>query len=186
MPRMIGNSITQKIGSPMKGFQLADLERKQITLQMILAGKKGAVVVFWSGMCSHCARYDNYLNSFGQRYAEIGLVVVASRPPETLAQLRATCATRQLRFPILKDAAGQLAKRWFTQQTPRVFLLDANCVLLYRGAIDNFKCPGDPEFVPYLDIALEEFLAQRPITRSEIASFGCAIQSIYYDFPKAL
>jgi hypothetical protein len=58
--------------------------------------------------------------------------------------------------------------------------------LLYRGAIDNFKYPGDPEYLAYLDPAVNSFLAGEPIARKETASFGCAIQSVYYILPKPL
>jgi len=59
-------------------------------------------------------------------------------------------------------------------------------VLLYRGAIDNFKYPRDPEYAPYLETAISEFLAGKPVQRAETSSFGCAIQSVYYTLPKHL
>jgi hypothetical protein len=59
-------------------------------------------------------------------------------------------------------------------------------MLLYRGAIDNFKYPGDPEYVAHLETAISEFLAGKPIRRAETSSFGCAIQSVYYTLPKHL
>ena len=64
--------------------------------------------------------------------------------------------------------------------------MDAGRVLLYRGAIDNFKYPGDPEYVGHLETAISEFLAGQPVKRTETSSFGCAIQSVYYTLPKHL
>ena len=58
--------------------------------------------------------------------------------------------------------------------------------LLYRGAIDNYKYPSDPEHQPYLEPAIEDLLAGRPIGRPETASFGCPVESVYYDLPKPL
>ena len=72
------------------------------------------------------------------------------------------------------------------QQTPRVFLLDAERRLLYRGAIDNFKYPRDPGYLPYLEPAIDDFLAGRKIRRPETASFGCPVESVYYRLPKPL
>ena len=176
----------QGIGEPVADFQLTAIAGGQVNLQMVLSGKKGAVVVFWSGICSHCVRYDGYFNAFPRQYPELGIVAVASRDKETPEQLRAVAADRGLAFPILHDPAGRVAHLWFTQQTPRVFLIDANFVLRYRGAIDNFKYPGDVEYVAYLDPAIRQFLEGNPIRRTETASFGCAIQSVYYNLPKAL
>jgi peroxiredoxin len=176
----------QEFGVAMDDFRLNALSGEETSLQACLEGKKGGVVVFWSGVCSHCARYDEYLNSFARRRPEIGMLAVASRQGESLPQIRATVTERSLTFPILYDAGGRLAAAWSVQQTPRVFLVDANRVLLYRGAIDNFKYPEDSEYAPYLEPAISQFLAGEPLTRTETASYGCAIKSVYYILPKAL
>ena len=177
---------TQHIGETVPIFVLPDLRGTQRTLPSFLEGKKGLVVVFWSETCSHCMRYDAYLNTFAARHPEIGLVAVASRHGEAAEQIRATAAARHLTFPILHDASGTVARQWFTQQTPRVFLLNPQLNLLYRGAIDNFKYPEDPDYQAYLEPAIDAFLAGRPIERVETASFGCAVQSVYYILPKPL
>ena len=57
---------------------------------------------------------------------------------------------------------------------------------LYRGAIDNFKYPEDNEYEAYLEPAIEQMLAGKPIARPEVPSFGCAIQSVYYTIPRPL
>src|SRR5258708_3570234 len=186
MPHVEIGSIKQEMGTPAEDFHLRSISGELVGLQSLLKGKKGAVVMFWSSVCSHCVRYDGYLNNFTQRYHELGLAAVASREGESLSQLRATAIERKLTFPILHDPGGQIAKGWFTRQTPRAFLVDANRVLLYRGALDNYKYPGDSEYVSYLDPAIAEFLSGKPLSRIEVASFGCAVQSVYYNLPKAL
>lgn len=181
-----GTVSCQQIGAPVADFQLKTIAGDQVSLQMVLNRKRAALVVFWSGVCSHCARYDGYLNGFPWQYPEVGMIAVASREKETVPQLQAAASERRLTFPILCDPDSRLASQWFTQQTPRVFLIDNNRILRYRGAIDNFKYPGDPEYLAYLDPAIRQFLAGQPISRAETASFGCAIQSVYYNLPKAL
>jgi peroxiredoxin len=176
----------QEIGMPVTDFQLTAIAGHQVSLQAVLARKRGAIVVFWSGICSHCARYDGYFNGLPWQHPQLEMVAVASREKETVPQIRATAMERRLTFPILYDAGSRVANQWFTQQTPRVFLIDSNRVLRYRGAIDNFKYPGDAEYVAYLDPAIRQFLAGQPISRPETASFGCAIQSVYYNLPKIL
>lgn len=167
----------KKIGSPVEDFGLANIDGEKVTLQAVLTGKKGAVVVFWSSSCSHCSHYDGYLNGFTARHPEIGIVAVASRQRETASQLRTSAMKRRLTFPILHDPTGKVAKRWLALQTPLVLLLDPNHVLLYRGAIDNRNFPGGREKTVCLETAIDEFLADRPVTRHEIVNFGCAIQN---------
>jgi peroxiredoxin len=176
----------QEIGAPVTDFNLNTIDGVKVHLRGVLENKRGAVVVFWSAVCSHCVLYDGYLSSFAQRHPELGLVAIASRYGETPEQIRAVAADRKLAFPILHDPGGTTAQQWFTQQTPRAFLVNSQAVLLYRGAIDNYKYPDDPGLILYLEPAISEFLAGSPLTRTETASFGCAIKSVYYNLPKAL
>jgi peroxiredoxin len=176
----------QEIGGVVSNFVLPLVNDGTGGLQSFLDGKKGAVVLFWSETCSHCIRYDNYFNEFTKKHPDLGLMAVASRQGETIEHLRSAITARNLRFPILHDSDRSVARQWFTQQTPRVFLVDSARQLLYRGAIDNFRLPEDPEYQAYLEPAIGQFLAGEPIERPETASFGCAIESVYYILPKTL
>jgi hypothetical protein len=175
----------QKFGECLGDFSLQSLSGPNVTLSSRLSGKRGAVAVIWSSTCSHCIRYDKYFNSFEERYPDLSLTVVSARQGETLDSVKMAAAQRKLKFCIVHDPASGVARQWFTQQTPRAFLMDANRALLYRGAVDNYKFPEDPEYVAYLEPAVDEFLNGRAITRQETSSYGCAIQSIYYTLPKA-
>lgn len=177
----------QQFGQALGDFTLQQVRTgTKLSLSQTLGGKKGAVVVFWSGVCSHCVRYDPFLNAFEKRHPELSFLAVASRHGETLESIETAVTERGLTFPMVHDPGGKTAAEWFTQQTPRAFLMDAQRNLLYRGAIDNFKYPEDPEFAGYLEPAIEQFLKGEPIARTETASYGCAIQSVYYIMPRAL
>lgn len=156
------------------------LPQTQQTLSDYLNGKKGMALLFWSGICSHCQRYDRYLNSFEQRHPEIALLTVACRQEEPIKEIMDCRLKRNLNFQMVHDINRELAHRWFVNQTPRVFLLDRDLKLLYRGAIDNFLYPQDPGYDPYLEKAVAEFLNREPISVVETQSFGCAIESAYY------
>jgi peroxiredoxin len=177
----------QEIGLPVSDFTLRQVGGESRTLGDFLEGKKGAVICFWSGICSHCLRYDAYMNDFAARHPDFSFFAIASRHDESAEQVAAAIKERNLSFPILYDPKGVVARQWYVQQTPRVFLVAADGrKLLYRGAIDNFKFDGDAEFQPYLEPAMAQFLAGEPIAKTETASFGCAIQSVYYILPKPL
>ena len=174
----------QAVGDILLDFSLPVLGGGERSLDASLAGKRGAVGVFWSGVCSHCQRYDAYLSDFGDRHQELALLVVASRKGESAGDLSRTVAERALAFEILHDAERRVTREWLVEQTPRAFFLDGERRLLYRGAIDNFKLPSDAELLPYLESAISDFLAGREVKRSETASFGCPVESVYYDLPK--
>jgi peroxiredoxin len=177
----------QEFGQPVSGFSLPLLDGSgEGALQDFLEDKRGAVVAFWSGVCTHCVRYDRYFNLFTVLHPELGFVAIASRCGETREQMQGSVRQRNLRFPILVDSSGEIAQQWHAQQTPRCYLIDADGTLLYRGAIDNFKARQDDEYLEYLEPAITAFLAGDRIARPETASFGCAIQTVYYHLPKQL
>lgn len=171
---------------PMDDFSLPLLGGEERKLSELLAGRRGLLVVFWSAVCSHCRRYDGYLNERADQDAEIGLVAVASRQDESRDSLEKAARERRLLFPILHDADRSVAHAWQVEQTPRVFLVDAGRRVVYRGAIDNFRYPGDPEHEPYLEEAIAAFLAGREVPRAETPSFGCPVESVYYQLGKPL
>jgi peroxiredoxin len=177
----------QEFGQPLPEFALPLLDGSGMqTLRDFLAGKKGAVVVFWSAVCTHCRRYDNYFNAFGEWHPELGFAVIASRYGERPEEIQDAAVQRHLLFPILLDEGGDTAGKWYSQQTPRCYLVSADGRLLYRGAIDNFKFPTDPEYIAYLEPTIDSYLAGRSILRPETASFGCAIETTYYHLPRQL
>lgn len=186
-PDNLGAGAKQEFGQSVPDFSLPLLNGSgERTLESYLDGKQGGVIVFWSAICTHCVRYDPYFNSFAESHPDMGLVAIASRSGETRQQIQAAIAERGLRFPILWDRTGDVARRYRAQQTPRCYLAGPDGALLYRGAIDNFKIAADNEYVAYLEPAISQFRAGQAIARPETASFGCAIETVYYKLPKQL
>ncbi len=180
-------TLTQQIGSLVPDFSLPLLEGTgAASLTASLASQRGVVVVFWSGVCTHCKRYDEYFNTFAELHPGLGFIAVASRMNESRQQMLSAVHARSLTFPIAVDAGGSIARLWYAQQTPRCYLVGPDGVLHYRGAIDNFRMPDDPEYLAWLEPAISSFLAAQPIARPETASFGCAIETVYYQIPRQL
>ncbi|MGD0568472.1 MAG: redoxin domain-containing protein [Candidatus Sulfotelmatobacter sp.] len=178
---------TQEFGQPLPGFSLLLLNgRDPRTLQDYLTHKMGAVIIFWSAVCAHCRRYDEYFNSFATLHSQLGFAVIASRSGETPSQMQSAARQRRLVFPVLLDQSGEVARRWHAQQTPRSYLMAPDGRLVYRGAIDNFKLPADEGYIAFLEPAIRSYLAGQPITKVETASFGCAIETAYYHLPRQL
>lgn len=143
-------------------------------------GGHGLAVVFWSAVCSHCRRYDAYLNAWARRFS-VDLAVVGCRAGESTTNLDAAVQERALTFPLFHDAEGHVAQAWGARQTPTVYLLDAGHAVVYRGAIDDFTYPDNPGHRPYLADAAQALLDGRPVPLASTAAFGCPTQSIYYD-----
>src|SRR5260370_8358480 len=89
-----------------------------VTLSSKLDRKRGAAVVIWSSTCSHCIRYDKYLNSFEERYPDLSLIVVSARHGEALDSVKRAADQRKLKFSIVHDPASRVPRQWFTHQPP--------------------------------------------------------------------
>jgi len=186
-PRGQSDLQTQHIGELMPGFRLPLLDGGgERSLDDFLKDHKGTLFVFWSGSCAHCLRYDAFFNSFTDCYPQLGFAAIASRINETREQMISAARDRRLSFPILRDEGARIARLWFSQQTPRCYLVDHGGRLIYRGAIDNFKLPEDPGHLEYLKPAIAQFLNGEPVARADTPSFGCAIETVYYQLPKQL
>jgi peroxiredoxin len=177
----------QEIGLPLPEFSLPLLDGLgERTLQDCLTGGVGSLIVFWSAICAHCRHYDAYFKSFTCLHPQMGFATIASRCGETPKQMQSAIRQRRLFFPVLLDQSGEVARQWHSQQTPRCYLITPDGRLLYRGAIDNFKSRSDRGYVAYLEPAIDSYLAGKPIARTETASFGCAIETTYYQLPRQL
>lgn len=151
-----------------------------VALDALLDGSRGAVIVFWSAVCSHCRRYDDLLNTLAG--GELPLAVIGCRAGENLADLEAARRERGLDFQLLHDT-GEIARAWGVRQTPTAFLLDAGGRTLYRGAIDDFSYPGTDGHRAYLADAIRAHLEGRAIELPSTAAFGCPTESPYYRWP---
>ena len=168
------------VGRPAAGPAGPPSDDEPVTLDALLAGQRGAVIVFWSAVCSHCRRYDERLNALAE--AELPLAVIGCRVGESMHDLETAQHERNLRFLLLHDA-GEIASTWKVKQTPTAFLLDAEGRTIYRGAIDDFSYPGTDGHRAYLDDAMRAHLEGRPIELATTSAFGCPTNSVYYRWP---
>jgi peroxiredoxin len=81
--------------------------------------------------------------------------------------------------PILIDGDGAVGRAYGARTTPHMYVVDTKGMLVYRGAIDNAQDgdpPGGEKFVNYVDVALGEIAAGKPVTTAETKSYGCSVK----------
>jgi len=80
---------------------------------------------------------------------------------------------------VLMDSDGKLGHLYGAKTTPEMYVIDPNGKLIYEGAIDDRPTP-DPGDIKgadnYLNDALTEALAGKPITHSYTRSYGCSVK----------
>ncbi len=77
----------------------------------------------------------------------------------------------KLTHPILIDSDGKVGRRYGAKTTPQMFLIDPRGVIIYAGAHQDQE--GE---LFYIDRALAEVRAGKPVSVPETRSFGCSVK----------
>lgn len=80
---------------------------------------------------------------------------------------------------LVRDLDGSLGQLYGAKTTPHMFVIDAQGVLAYKGAMDD-KPSTDAAEIPksrnYVAAALDQVLAGRPVAVPETRSYGCGVK----------
>ncbi len=81
-----------------------------------------------------------------------------------------------LNFPYLRDEDQSIARAYGAERTPEVFLLDAQGVCRYEGAIDdNYQDPTQVTDRPLRDAILAVARGQ-PVANPQTHAIGCTVK----------
>lgn len=79
----------------------------------------------------------------------------------------------------LLDHDGTVGQAYGAKTTPHLFVIDGTGVLRYNGAIDS-NPSADPADIPgatqYVEAALGDLAANRPVARGTTAPYGCSVK----------
>jgi peroxiredoxin len=87
----------------------------------------------------------------------------------------------KMEHPILLDPDGKVGKSYGAKKTPHLFVVDEKGVLVYQGAIDNSpdgegQSPQGGTLVNYVEAALADLAAGRPVQTPETTPYGCGVK----------
>ncbi len=169
-----GSALT--IGSTVEDFKLPNADGKETSLSSI-KGAKGTVLIFISTRCPVSNAYNERMEKLAQdlRARGINVVGINSNAAETADEIKQHAADNKLGFVLLKDGGNRIADRFGASVTPEAFFLDASNKLVYRGRIDNSR-NGDSISSEELRNAVDETLAGKPVSKTEVRAFGCSIK----------
>jgi len=82
----------------------------------------------------------------------------------------------------LLDASGEIGKLYDAKTTPHMYVIDADGILAYAGAIDNNSSPN-PATVEgadnYVVAAVDELIAGKAVTTAQTQPYGCSVKYAY-------
>jgi len=174
------------IGKPAPAFELKDIDGKVVKL----ADYKGKIVVleWFNPECPFVVRNHGETGSLrghSARVAKDGVVWLsinsgaAGKQGTGVDKQRKAKSDWKIENPILLDEKGEVGRRYEAKTTPHMYVIDAKGVLVYRGAIDNAP-NGKPEdgaaLVNYVDAALADLKAGKPVSKAETKSYGCSVK----------
>ncbi len=169
------------VADEVKGFTLKDQDGKEVSLSDF----EGKVVVLeWtSWTCPFPRRHYEAKNiqNLAKKWAEKGVVWLAinsnhNEAPETD---KPNIEKWELPYPVLSDRDGKVGKLYGATNTPHMFVLGKDHKIVYRGAIDDDPRGAklaEGEALNYVDQALTELLAGKPVSVPETKAYGCTVK----------
>jgi peroxiredoxin len=175
------------IGKPAPDFELRDLDGKTVKLSSF----KGKVVVLeWFNPGCPFVKASHGKGSLKTAAADAskkGVVWLAVNSAAEGKQgygveaNRTGAKTFGLSHPILLDEKGEVGHAYGATNTPHIFVIDEKGVLVYRGAPDNSpdgegESPTGGKLVSYVDAALTDLAAKKPLGIGETKAYGCSVK----------
>jgi peroxiredoxin len=176
-----------KLGAPAPDFELPDLEGKLVKLSSFRG--KTVVLEWFNPGCPFvkASHTKGSLVDTAARHQKNGVVWLAINSGAKGKQGHGVDANRagkeafKLDHPILLDESGAVGHAYAAAHTPHLFVIDPKGVLVYRGAIDNSPdgegdSPSGGKLVNYVDAALAEVAAGKPVSTAETEAYGCSVK----------
>jgi peroxiredoxin len=171
--------------APAPDFTLSDVDGKAVTLSQY----KGKIVVleWFNPNCPFVRRNHTLgpLKDMAARVQKQGVVWLSvnsnakGKEGNGVEANKAGIAKYAMQNPVLLDEDGKVGHAYGANHTPHMFVIDAQGNIAYRGAIDNAP-DGDTDlsapFVNYVDAALADLAAARPVAKPETPAYGCTVK----------
>ena len=176
-----------EVGKPAPAFTLQSCESKPISLSDF----KGKVVVLeWTNhSCPFVVKHYGTgnmqkLQADATAKGVVWLSICSSAPGKQghaapADALKACTERNSAATAYLIDESGDTGRAYGAKRTPEMYVINAEEVLVYHGAIDDKKSPDPAEIADaknYVQAAVAETLAGKPVTVPRTEAYGCSIK----------
>lgn len=148
-----------------------------------VATKKGLIVMFSCNTCPYVIKAQEHTKEI-MKYARekgVGMIILNSNEAQrgdddSPMAMEDYYHRQQYTVPYVMDQGSMLADIFGATHTPEVFLFDGDNKLVYKGAMEDD--PSDPPSSKhfYIKEAIDNMLANAPITPKVTRSIGCSIK----------
>ena len=174
-----------KVGDVVQDFNLKNVDGKTISL----ADKKdtkGYIIAFTCNTCPVAKSYESRIMALNDQFAPKGYPVVAIQsndaqrsPGDSYTSMQQRSKAKKYSFPYLYDDTQTVAQAFGATNTPHMFVVkrDGNQFrVAYIGAIDNNQYDAAAADKKYVENAVNELLAGKPVTTPSARAVGCGIK----------
>ncbi|CCH54387.1 alkyl hydroperoxide reductase/thiol specific antioxidant/Mal allergen [Fibrisoma limi BUZ 3] len=174
-----------KVGDTVADFKLKNVDGKAVSLAD-RKDVKGYIIAFTCNTCPVAKAYESRIIALNEQFAPKGYPVVAIQsndeqrsPGDSYGAMQQRARGKSYGFPYLHDETQAVAKAFGATNTPHMFVLkkegDAYKVA-YIGAIDNNQRDAAAADKKYVEQAVTELLAGKPVTMPTARAIGCGIK----------
>ena len=174
-----------ELGKPAPDFELKDLDGKTVKLSDFKG--KTVVLEWFNPECPVSAgcHAKGTLKGLDQKVTKDGVVWLAINSGGAGMEGAGADKNKKAKTDwsmaatILLDEDGAVGHKYGAKTTPHMFIVDSKGNLVYRGGIDNApggKAEGGGEVVSYVEVALAELKAGKPVTKNDTKPYGCGVK----------
>lgn len=174
-----------KVGESAPNFSLVDLNGDKHTLSDYTAEGKIVVLEWFNPMCPFVVKHHDHNTTMATTYAEfkdkdvVWLAVNSAKEGHPTGSHEANMKMAKewnIAYPILVDQSGEVGKAFGAKTTPQMYVIDADGVLAYAGAIDDNKSAKKAGETNYVHNALVALVNGETVEVSETKSYGCSVK----------
>jgi peroxiredoxin len=172
------------VGTVAPAFALKDVDGKDVKLDDF----KGKVVVieWFNPGCPYIVYHHGKKTTFNdlhKEYKDKGVVFLAINSSAKGMEGNGVELNKKMRdewkiaYPILIDEDGKTGRAYQAKTTPHMFVIGKDGKVAYNGAIDNdSKMEKSSGATNHVKAALDEILADKPVTTSSTKPYGCGVK----------
>jgi peroxiredoxin len=173
------------LGDAISDFKLKNIDGKMVSLSDFQSAK-GFIIIFTSNHCPFSKSYEDRVIALDRKYTLQGFPMITINPndPEAYEEDSFTNMQKRARekgypFPYLTDETQLVSKAFGAMRTPQAYVLKkegGKIIVSYLGAIDDNA--QDPSGVTkhYVEDAINNLLAGKPVVTTSTKAVGCAIK----------
>ncbi len=182
----VPDPLKAEIGKAAPDFTLVDMDGKEHTLSSYTSKGNVVVLEWFNHECPFVKKHYNHesdtMNSLARSWEGKSVVwlrinsAAINTSSGKAENVRQAIADWNISTPMLVDANGKVGKAYGAKRTPEMYVITADGILAYHGAIDNDNTARGPGSTNYVSQAVGEVLAGKPVSQATTQAYGCSIK----------